>query len=167
MEGEPAGKINRFQTDMSKALRHVGIVVSNLKEALKLYQEYLGCELVAQYPDLKGNYVSTLVGIEEVRLKVAILRTQDNNRIELLEHISHPGKKREPVSANDVGASHFALTVENIEELYDKRTSYSVKFISPPIESPDGFVKVAYAVLLDECLVELVEVLDDRGMFSG
>lgn len=152
---------------MSTSLRHVGIVVSNLEEALKLYQEYLECELVTQYTELKGEYQSTLVGIENVEMRAAILRTQDNNRIELLEYVSHPGKKRVPLCTNDIGASHFAMTVEDLQRLYDRRTSYEVQFISPPLRSPDGFTKVAYAVLMEECIVELVEVLEDCAVFSG
>ena len=106
---------------MAIALRHIGIVVSDLEKAVKLYQDYLGCELVGEYPGLSGEYQSELVGIKEVVMNVAILRTQDNNRIELLEYKNCPGKKREPVLSNDIGASHFALTVENIDNLYKSR----------------------------------------------
>jgi catechol 2,3-dioxygenase-like lactoylglutathione lyase family enzyme len=152
---------------MAISLRHVGIVVSDLKKAVKLYQDYLGCELVNEFPGISGDYQSKLVRIKGVVMNVAILRTQDNNRIELLEYKNHPGKKREPVLSNDIGASHFALTVENIDYLYKVRNDYDVSFISEPLLSPDGFVKVAYAVLMNECIVELVEVLDKRAKLSG
>ena len=152
---------------MSRALRHIGIVVSSLEKALELYKDYLGCELVSEYSDLSGEFQAALVGIEDVRMDVAILRTQDNNRIELLEYKNCPGKKKELVLSNDIGASHFALTVENIDNLYKSRKNFGVSFISEPLLSPDGYVKVAYAVLMDECIVELVEVLDERAKFSG
>ena len=100
-------------------------------------------------------------------MNVVILRTQDNNRIELLEYKNCQGKKREPVLSNDIGASHFALTVENIDNLYKSRNNFKVSFISEPLLSPDGYVKVAYVILMDECIVELVEVLDERAKFSG
>ena len=152
---------------MAIALRHIGIVVSNLEKAIALYQDYLGCELVGKYPDLSGKYQEKLVGINNIAMDVAILRTQDNNRIELLEYKNYPGKKRKPVLSNDIGASHFALTVEDIDELYKIRNNFEVSFISAPLISPDGFVKVAYAVLMDECIVELVQVNDVRAKFSG
>ena len=152
---------------MSVALRHIGIVVSDLKKAVKLYQDYLGCELVGVYPGLSGEYQEKLVGINDIIMDVAILRTQDNNRIELLEYKNCPGKKREPILSNDIGASHFALTVKNIDNLYKSRKNFGVSFISEPLLSPDRYVKVAYAVLMDECIVELVEVLDERAKFSG
>ena len=152
---------------MAIALRHIGIVVSNLSKAVSLYKDYLGCELVGDYPGLSGAYQEKLVGINNVEMDVAILKTQDNNRIELLEYKNCFGKKREPVLSNDIGASHFALTVKNIDHLYENRNNFDVSFISEPLMSPDGFVKVAYAILMDECIVELVEVFDKRARYSG
>lgn len=152
---------------MSVSLRHIGIVVSDLEKAIKLYQDYLGCELVGEHPGLTGAFQEKLVGIDDVEMDVAILRTQDNNRIELLEYKSCPGNKRKPVLSNDIGASHFALTVENVDELYKLRNKFDVSFISAPLLSLDGFVKVAYAILMNECIVELVQVLDERAKYSG
>jgi len=152
---------------MAIALRHIGIVVSNLEKAIALYQDYLGCELVSEYSGLSGDYQGKLVGINNVEMDVAILRAQDNNRIELLEYKNYPGKKREPVLSNDIGASHFALTVENIDYLYKIRNNFDVSFFSEPLISPDGFVKVAYATLMNECIVEIVQVFDKRAKYSG
>jgi catechol 2,3-dioxygenase-like lactoylglutathione lyase family enzyme len=152
---------------VSVALRHIGIVVSDLEKAVKLYQDYLGCELMVDLPGLTGAFHEKLVGIKKVIMNVAILRTKDDNRIELLEYKNCLGKKRDPILSNDVGASHFALTVENIDKLYESRKDFGVSFISEPLLSPDGYVKLAYAILMDECIVELVEVLDERAKFSG
>jgi len=152
---------------MSLALRHIGIVVSSLDKALIIYQNFLGCKIVSTYEGLSGDYQDRLVGIKQVRMNVAILKTSDNNRIELLEYCSHSGKKRNPVLSNDIGASHFAITVKDLDELYKLSIDYDVEFISEPLLSKDGFVKVAYAILMDECIVELVQVLDERAKHSG
>lgn len=152
---------------MGIALRHIGIVVSNMDQALKIYENLLECEVVKILSEVKGNYISELVGISDVLMKIAILKTKDNNRIELIEYLNAPGKKRTPVISNDIGASHFAITVGDIDKLYDKSKEYPINFLSPPLLSPDGFVKVAYAIIMEECLVELVEVLDDQGKITG
>jgi len=152
---------------MGLALRHVGIVVSNLDEALHVYKNYLQCSVVKIYPEVEGNYINDLVGIPNVLIKVAILKTRDENRIELIEYVKEVGQKRDKILANNIGASHFALSVENIDQLYIDSERYNVKFLSEPLLSPEGFVKVAYAVIMDECLVELVEVLDERRKKSG
>lgn len=152
---------------MGNSLRHVGIVVSNLEKAIDIYQNFLGCEIVSKYDGLSGNYQDILVGIKKVSMDVAILKTSDNNRIELLEYLSHPGKKRNPVLSNDIGASHFSLTVQNIDSLYQTKEKFDVKFISRPQLSNNGYVKVAYVILMDECIVELVQVLNQKAKYSG
>ena len=148
-------------------LRHVAIVVSDLKKALKIYCEFLGCDIVGEYFDLKGEYQENLVGIKGVLIDVVILKTLDNNRIELLEYKNCPGKKRDPVMPNDIGASHFAITINDLDLIYESRNLFDVSFISKPLLSPDKYVKVAYVKIMDECIVELVQVLDKRATYSG
>lgn len=152
---------------MAVALRHVGIVVSNMEQAVNIYENLFGCEVVKMLSEVKGSYISQLVGIPGVLMKIVILKTKDNNRIELIEYLNTTGKKRLPVFSNDIGASHFAITVADIDKLYDKSKVYPINFISPPLLSPDGYVKVAYAIIMEECLVEIVEVLDDQGKITG
>jgi len=152
---------------MAIRLRHIGIVVSNLDNAIDLYTNYLGLTVKGIYNGLNGEYQDRLVGINNVNMRVAILSMNDNNRIELLEYISPRGNKRDPLLSNNIGASHFAISVENIDDLYDRREQYDVEYISKPIISPDGYVKVAYATLMQECIVELVQVLDEKAKFSG
>ena len=151
---------------MPVRLRHVGIVVSNMDAALKVYTEFLGCELLNLYPSIKNEYLQNLLGIKDVAIKVAILNCQDQSRIELIEYLTTPGAKRNPVNANDIGASHFAVTVADIDKLYEEHNNYDVRFISAPRISPDGFVKVAYVILLDECIVELVQVLNEIAVIT-
>ena len=87
----------------------------NLEEALPIYQDFLGCELVKKCLDLEGTYQSRLIGIENVRMHVTILRTQGNNRIELLEYTSHFGKKR----AIDGWRFPFCVDSDGIKCLYN------------------------------------------------
>jgi len=148
-------------------LRHVGIVVSDMDRALAIYRDFLGLEVKADYKDLHGDYFSRLVDIEAVRMRIAILRLPDNNRIELLEYRSARGARRDPVESNDIGASHFAISVTDMDAMYARARSFDVRFLSKPLTSPDGSAKVAYAVLMEECIVELVEVLKDSARYSG
>ena len=152
---------------MAVALRHVGIVVSNMDQAVNIYENLFGCEVVKILSEVKGSYISQLVGIPDVLMKIVILKTKDDNRIELIEYLNTTGKKRMPVFSNDIGASHFAITVVDINNLYKKSANYSIRFLSPPILSPDRYVKVAYAIIMEECIVELVEVLDVLGEITG
>ena len=58
-----------------------------------------------------------------------------------------------------IGCSHIALTVPNLDNLYDKLLEQDVVFNSPPQYSPDGYAKVTFCKDPDGSLVELVEVL--------
>ena len=148
-------------------LRHIGIVVSDLHKSIKIYTEFLGCKIVCKNTNLSGKYYDDLVGIKDVIMDIAILKTLDNNRIELLEYKNFSGKKRNPVLSNDIGASHFAITIDDLDSIYESRNMYDVKFISKPLFSPDNFVKVAYVKIMDENIVELVEVFDEKAKYSG
>ena len=152
---------------MGVALRHIGIVVSNLDLTIDIFTNYFGCSIVNKYPGVTGEYISELVGVDKVEMKIAILKTKDDNRIELLEYVSEPGSKRKPVRSNDIGVSHFAMTVNDIGELYQNRNAYEVRFLSAPLLSPNGYVQVAYAVVMEEFMVELVQVLDERGSYTN
>lgn len=152
---------------MSKMFRHIGIVVANLQESLDIYQNFLGLELKAFVERNAGPHVDIMTGMPNSALKVAIMRCEDNNRIELIEYLNHTGVKRSPVLPHDIGASHFALTVEDIDMLYEKSKNFPVKWVSPPQLMPDGGVKMAYAILNDECMVELVQVFNPKATYSG
>ncbi len=152
---------------MAIRLRHVGVVVSNLDKALDIYINYLGYKLVNKYKNLSGEYQSKLVGIDNIEMDVAILKSRDNARLELLEYKNLPGAKREPVLSNDIGSSHFAITVKDIDNLYKNRENFEVEFMSKPLKSPDNFVKVAYVIIMNECIVELVQVFDEKAKYSG
>lgn len=152
---------------MGIVLRHIGIVVSNLEQAIDIFTNYFGCSIVNKYPEVTGDYISELVGIDKVEMKIAIFKTKDDNRIEILEYVSEPGSKRKPVRSNDIGVSHFAMTVEDIGKLYQNRNAYDVRFLSAPLLSPNGYVLVAYVVVMDEFMVELVQVLDEKAKYTN
>ena len=59
------------------------------------------------------------------------------------------------------------MTVNDIGELYQNRNAYEVRFLSAPLLSPNGYVQVAYAVVMEEFMVELVQVLDERGSYTN
>ena len=59
------------------------------------------------------------------------------------------------------------MTIDNLENFVKKSKKYNTKFINKPILSPDNFVKVAYVLIMNEVLVEVVEVLNKKAKFSG
>jgi catechol 2,3-dioxygenase-like lactoylglutathione lyase family enzyme len=84
---------------------------------------------------------------------------KDGALIELLKYISHDSGINNRSGIVNAGISHFALTVENLEELYNKMILDGIIFNAPPQLSPDGYAKVTFCKDPDGNLIELVEVL--------
>lgn len=139
-------------------LRHTGIVVSDMERSLKFYQKLIGLKLVKDFSE-KGDYIDTILGLSGVHLRMAKLVTDDGSMIELLHYISHPNQPPVKSKIYDLGCSHIAFAVDNIDEEYKRLSENGVKFNSFPYISPDGYAKVAYCHDPDGTSIELVELL--------
>ena len=147
-------------------LRHIGIVTSNYIFTKKIFIELFEMQLIVEHESITGDFIDALVGIDNVNLKIAIFKMKDNTRIELLDY-----QKKNNVLNNSessrLGVSHFAISVKNIEKIYREGLKLGVDFKSKPLISPDNTVKVVYAIVNKEIIVEIVEVLKDQAKYSG
>jgi catechol 2,3-dioxygenase-like lactoylglutathione lyase family enzyme len=94
---------------------HVGIVVDDLAAATEFFVE-LGLELRGEWP-VEGRWVDRVVGLEGVRVDLAMMQTPDGNgRLELVKFHSpsNQGDNR-PAPANTPGIRHVAFAVEDID----------------------------------------------------
>jgi len=112
-------------------IRHTGIVVDDLDEALAFYKGLLGLDIIKQDFE-RGKFISTILG-NEIEVKTCKL----TEKIELLEYVK--GK----------GENHIAFTIS--EDEFKK-----FDLISEPQISPDGKVKVAFCYDPEHNLLELV-----------
>lgn len=142
--------------------RHVGIVVSDMRLALRFYVNYLGLSVVRQFERRGGPYMSILTALPDVQTEIYILETADRCKVELLQFHSHPAGRGSQAKNSDVGRSHVALTVADLRGLYARRDEYDVKFQTEPLDSPDG-VLVCFCHDPDGTLVELVEPVTPRA----
>src|SRR2546427_7196870 len=126
-----------------KAFRHIGISVSEMKRSVRFYRDYRGLVVSTVSPGCEGEYISSLVGIPNVRIDICLLQAPDGSRLELLQYLSHPADVGTCARANEPGRPHCAFTVSNIQELYERREQFDCKFEHPPQPSKDG-VLVAY-----------------------
>jgi catechol 2,3-dioxygenase-like lactoylglutathione lyase family enzyme len=116
-------------------LQHVGIPVSDMDRSLKFYQEVLGLELLFA-TEGSGPEVSQAVGVPEAHLKFAFLRAGDAI-FELLQYVSPTGKPYDRMNC-DVGATHVAFEVPDIEAAYQELTEKGIKFNSAPVHLDEG-----------------------------
>jgi catechol 2,3-dioxygenase-like lactoylglutathione lyase family enzyme len=144
---------------MIKNKRHTGLVVRNLENSLKFY-EGLGFKVWKREIET-GDFIDSVVGIPNVRIETAKLKAQDNSLLELIQYHSHPQTRGiTNSSSNQLGCSHVAYTVENIDEACSLIKTLGGSIVNKPAVSPAGNVKVAYCHDNEGILIEIVEELD-------
>ena len=144
-----------------KAIRHTGIVVSNMERSLEFYRELLGLKVVKDFKE-EGEYINKISGLSGVKLWMIKLAADDGTMVELLKYMSHPQKTPDNPQICDIGCSHVAFTVDDIDEEYNLLSEKGVKFNCPPLVSSDGYAKVAFCRDPDGVFIELVEVLQAK-----
>ena len=136
--------------------RHTGLVVRDLEKSLKFYE---GLGFVLSSRELEtGDFISTVVGIENVRVETAKLKAPDNSMLELLQYHSHPKVADvNKAPSNALGCSHVAYTVKDISEACERIQELGGSIVNQPAVAPSGKVKVAYCHDLEGVLMEIVE----------
>jgi catechol 2,3-dioxygenase-like lactoylglutathione lyase family enzyme len=147
---------------MVKAIRHAGIVVTDMERSVRFYGDLLGLKVVKDFWE-KGEYIDSITGLEGVYLHMVKLTAKDGSMIELLQYKSHPCPSGSERRLCDIGCTHVAFTVDDIKLQYSRLKEQGVEFLSVPSVSPDGYAKVAFCRDPDGFFIELVEVLDKDG----
>jgi len=146
-----------------KALHHVGITVKDLDASLRFYHDVLGLQLSNEpSPWFDAPELGPAVGVPGAALRQVSLLLGDTT-LELLEYKSPPSDTAEPLKSNNVGASHVAFLVEDIDAKKAELEAKGISFYSDVnvvdegvlagwrwvyFEDPDGYplelVQVAY-----------------------
>ena len=158
---------------MVKNIRHTGIVVTDVEQSLFFYEHLLGFKIKVDQLET-GNFVSTILGLEDVVVRTIKLSLQadivnpiQDSMIELL-HFKSYNVQNEHTSTNiqhsfkklyNIGITHIALTVKDIDSLYQQIKNAGFSFYSSPQTSPNGQAKVAFCKGPDGEYLELVQEL--------
>ena len=138
--------------------RHFGIVVTNMKKSLEFYENLLGFKIIKEN-DESGEYLDEMLSLKNVKVKtIKMSINKDSTLIELLQY-STPKSSLIEKRINDLGASHFSLTVKNLDEFYLNLKQEGIKFNSAPIIIPESKAKVVFCFDPDGTPIELVEEL--------
>jgi catechol 2,3-dioxygenase-like lactoylglutathione lyase family enzyme len=143
---------------MITAIRHTGLVVADLEQALHFWCDVLGFR-VAKRMEESGPHLDAMMGLEQVRVTTVKLSAPDGNLVELLHFHSHPDRTAWEGTPHSTGFTHMALTVKDLDAACRTLTAAGVRFSAPPQRSPDGYAKVTYCRGPEGVLLELVEVL--------
>lgn len=141
-----------------QGLRHIGITVSDMTTSVRFYQDYLGLSVATVFPQSRGEYISSLVGVPNACIDITHLQAPDGSRVELLQYLSHPTAPGVIAQATEPGRPHCAFSVLDLQDLYNRRERFGCHFKHPPQRSPDG-VMVAYCHDPDGTILELVQAV--------
>ena len=145
---------------MITAIRHVGIVVRDLRKSLVFYSEILGLAIYRRQVE-EGPFIDELTGLKNVRLEWVKLIIPKGGLVELLQYHSHPDPEASAVPqlcpSNALGCSHVALTVTNLDETYSRLRSHGYVTKSAPIVTANKAAKILYCHDPDGTILELIE----------
>ena len=116
---------------MVRKVDHIGVAVSNLEEALKIYTDVLGLKL-------HGTEV-----VEEQKVRVAFMPVGDTE-IELLESTDPEGPIAKFIEKRGEGIQHIAFRVDDIEEALEQMRRKGVRLIDEKPRYGAGGARIAF-----------------------
>lgn len=139
-------------------LDHIGITVSDIESAKQFFIDF-GLELVGE-DVVQGEIVGRIVGLNDVKSKIAMLRTPDGNvDIELSEFLSPPSVDgSEGALVNARGIRHLCFNVEDLDGLVAKMRAKGTELVGE-IVNYENFYKLCYLRGPDGIILELAEKL--------
>ena len=135
--------------------RHVGIVVNDLDKMIWFYQDLIGLEII--YDKIEdGRFLNHILNSDNKSPRIIKLGRNNKTIVELLYF---GDCKINEKNLFDNGYTHFALTIEDSNSLYDKFIKNDLSVINTPIISDEKTVKVFFGVDPENNIIEFVELL--------
>jgi catechol 2,3-dioxygenase-like lactoylglutathione lyase family enzyme len=142
-----------------RRMEHIGIVVDDLDAAIAFFRE-LGLVLEGE-GQVDGDWVERIVGLEEVRVEVAMLRTPNGEgRLELARFVSpaHLGAAAK-APANAPGLRHVAFSVAGIDDVVARLQVHGGDLVGSIERYRDAY-RLCYVRGPAGVIIELVEQLE-------
>jgi catechol 2,3-dioxygenase-like lactoylglutathione lyase family enzyme len=119
---------------------NVLIVVDDLERAKAFFVE-LGMELEGE-TTLEGPWVDRVVGLENVRAGIAMMRTPDGHgRVELTKFHAPPAVRAEPENApaNALGIRRIMFAVDDVEEVLTRLRTHGAELVGEVAQYEDMY----------------------------
>ena len=125
---------------MLQRMDNVGIVVDNLEAATAFFVE-LGLELEGEMP-VEGRWVDLVVGLENVRCEIAMMRTPNGHgRLELTKFHAPTVVRTEPKNApvNTLGIRRIMFAVDDIEDVLARLRAHGAELVGEVAQYEDRY----------------------------
>ncbi|MDA2936660.1 VOC family protein [Acidobacteria bacterium AH-259-A15] len=133
-----------------------------MERSLRFYRDLLQLRIVRTMNE-SGDYIDNMLSLENVQVTTVKMSADGGSTlVELLEFKSRQHRNDTDHEIYSIGPSHFAFTVDDLDEVYHRLRQSGVPFNAPPQISPDGRVKVTFCQDPDGTHIELVQVLESE-----
>ena len=139
-------------------IRHTGIVVTDIDKSIEFYSQYFGFKTQKDLIE-SGEYIDNFCSMKGVEVRTVKMSLENGDMIELLDFVSHPEDNHDK-KINHIGCTHIALTVDDLDSLYNRMKNDGVFFNCEPQSPPDGMAKATFCKDPDGTFIELVEILN-------
>jgi catechol 2,3-dioxygenase-like lactoylglutathione lyase family enzyme len=119
---------------------HVGVVVDDLQSAIAFFTE-LGMELEGEAP-VEGRWVDRVVGLADVRVDIAMMRTPDGHgRLELTKFHTPAAVAAEPHNAppNTLGIRRIMFAVDDIADVVARLRTRGAELVGELEQYEDSY----------------------------
>jgi catechol 2,3-dioxygenase-like lactoylglutathione lyase family enzyme len=141
---------------MIERMDNVGIVVDDLAAATDFFLE-LGLELEGEAP-IEGRWVDRIVGLDDVRVDIAMVRTPDGHgRLELTKFHTPAAVGGEPnAPANMLGIRRIMFAVDDIDAVVAGLRARGAELVGEVVQYEDSY-RLCYVRGPEGILVALAE----------
>jgi glyoxylase I family protein len=143
------------------AADHTGITVSNLERSLVFWRDVLGFE-PSHTAHQTGEMAEEITGVAGAEIKLAVVKAPGGHKIELLEYLAPPERKRHvDLRPCDVGSVHVALLVDDLECVLERIAASGWKAAGEPQilkSGPNAGKRVVYARDPDGMTIEFMQL---------
>lgn len=135
--------------------RHVGIVVNDIDKMIWYYTKIIGLEIM--YDEIeRGKFLNHILNSTGLSPRIIKL---GKNGFTIVELLFFNGDKLNEKSLFSNGYTHFSLTVENTEKLYQKMIENNLTPINIPMKSDNNNVSVFFGRDPENNIIEFVQLL--------
>lgn len=135
--------------------RHVGIVVNDLNKMIWFYQDLIGLEIIYDKIE-EGRFLNHILNSNNKSPRIIKLGRNNKTIVELLYFGGCEINKK---NLFNNGYTHFALTIDDGNYLYDKFIENGLSVINTPTISDEKTVKVFFGMDPENNIIEFVELL--------
>ncbi len=138
---------------------NVGVVVDDLEAAVAFFLE-LGLELEDE-ATVEGSWVDRVIGLDDVRVNIAMVRTPDGrSRLELTKfHTPQAVRTEQNAPANSLGIRRIMFAVDDIEDVLARLQAHGAELVGELDQYEDTY-RLCYVRGPEGIIVALAEQLD-------